>query len=115
MHPYHDEILPPPGNPDGTKVKEPPDAEPVQEADFITEDVMRSAFVEQRAAPVDIPIPPVIEEAVEQAPRFGFSISSLLAKTHMSANQLTILGAFALLDFLVISVGFVFVALNMMR
>ncbi len=95
--------------------EEPPAAESVQEADFITEDVMRSAFVERRAEPVDIPIPPVIEEAVEQAPRLGFSVSALLAKTHMSANQLTILGAFALLDLLVICVGFVFVALNMMR
>ncbi|MGB7538749.1 MAG: hypothetical protein WBM17_09435 [Anaerolineales bacterium] len=94
---------------------EPPAADPVQEADFITEDVMRNAFVEQHVEPVDIPIPPVIEEAVEQAPGIGFSVSALLAKSHMSASQITILGAFALLDLLVICVGFVFVALNSMR
>jgi hypothetical protein len=94
---------------------EPPADEPVQEADFITEDVMRNAFVGQHVEPVDIPIPPVIEEAVEQAPGFGFSMSALLAKTHLSASQITILGAFALLDLLVICVGFVFVALNIMR
>ena len=95
--------------------EEPPAAEPVQEADFITEDVMRNAFVEKPVESVDIPIPPVIEEAVEQAPGFGYSISSLIAKTHMSTNQLTILGAFALLDLLVICAGFAFVALNTMR
>ena len=94
---------------------EPSADEPAEEMDFITEDVMRNAFVEQREEPVDIPIPPVIEEAVEQAPGIGFSVSALLAKTRMSTSQITILGAFALLDFLVICVGFVFVALNMMR
>jgi hypothetical protein len=94
---------------------EPPADEPVQEADFITEDVMRSAFIERPAEPVDIPIPPVIEEAVEQAPGIGYSISTLIAKTHMSPNQLTVLGAFALLDLLVICAGFAFVALNTLR
>jgi hypothetical protein len=88
------------------------DAEPSLEADFITEDVMRGAFAEQQLEPVEIPIPPVIEEAVEQAPGISFSLSALLAKTHMSANQVTILGAFALLDLLVICLGFAFVALN---
>jgi hypothetical protein len=93
----------------------PPEADAVQEAGFLTEDVMRSAFIAQHPEPVDIPIPPVIEEAVEQAPRFSGSISALLARTHMSTTQITVLGAFALLDLLVICVGFAFVALNASR
>jgi hypothetical protein len=93
----------------------PPDDEGIQEASFLTEDVMRNAFVGQQTDPVDIPIPPVIEEAVEQAPRFSGSISSLLARTNMSTTQITVLGAFALLDLLVICVGFAFVAMNASR
>jgi hypothetical protein len=93
---------------------EPPAEEPVQEANFISEDVMRSAFVEERAEPAPIPIPPVIEEAVELAPG-RFSISALIARTHMNTNQITLLGAIALLDLLVICVGFGIVLLNILR
>jgi hypothetical protein len=94
---------------------EAPAAEPVQEADFISEEVMHSAFVAERAEPVSIPIPPVIEEAVEQSPGISFSISALLAKTHMNPTQITVLGAFALLDMLMICLGFGFVAFNLLR
>lgn len=94
--------------------EEPPVEEPVQEANFISEDVMRGAFAVEHAEPAPIPIPPVIEEAVELAPS-AFSISALIARTHMTTNQITLLGAIALLDLLVICVGFGIVLLNILR
>jgi hypothetical protein len=93
---------------------EPPMAEPVQEADFLPQESLRSAFVEP-PAPEPIPIPPVIEEAVEQAPQASFSISAVLARTHMKTSQLTFLGVAALVDFLVICGLLAFVLLRMMR
>jgi hypothetical protein len=91
-----------------------PAEEPVQEADFLPEDVVRGAFTGERQEPASIPIPPVIEEAVELAP--GASpISAFLARTHMNASQITILGVFALMDLLVICVGFAIVAINLLR
>jgi hypothetical protein len=94
----------------------PAEEEPEQEPSFITEDIMHSAFVEEQAPePAPIPIPPVIEEAVELAPSASSSISSLIARTHMNANQLTLLGVMALLDLLVICVGFVIVLMNILR
>jgi hypothetical protein len=95
--------------------EEPPAEEPEREPSFITEDIMRSAFVEERPEPAPIPIPPVIEEAVELAPSTSFSISTLLARTHMNANQITLLGVMALLDLLVICVGFAIVLMNILR
>jgi hypothetical protein len=95
---------------------EPVAAEPEAEPDFIADAVMRSAFSEEQAAPVEIPIPPVIEEAVEvQAPTHTASVSALLARTHMQSWQIAVLGAFALLDFLVICAGLVFVVVNILQ
>jgi hypothetical protein len=80
---------------------EPPAPQPVQEANFLPEESLRSAFVEPpEAAP--IPIPPVIEEAVEQAPQASFSIGALITRTHMNPRQITFLGVAALVDCLCI-------------
>ena len=95
--------------------EEPPAVEPVQEADFISDEVMRSAFLDERAEPIAIPIPPVIEEAVEHAPSTSSSISSLLARTHMKSWQITLLGAVALLDLLVICLGLGLVVVNILH
>jgi hypothetical protein len=78
-------------------------------AEYIPGSPIRSALFERPSEHAAMPIPPVIEEAVEVAPGISFSISSLLARTHMTANQITILGAFALLDLLVVCLGFAFV------
>lgn len=94
--------------------EEPSAVEPVQEANFVPEEALRGAFVEP-PAPEPIPIPPVIEEAVEQAPQASFSLSALLARTHMNPRQLTLLGVFAMLDFLVICALAAFVLFRMMR
>jgi hypothetical protein len=83
-----------------------------QEEEDLPEDVVRNAFVDLPREPMDMPIPPVIEEAVEVAPGFSVSLSSLIAKTHMTPNQITLLGAIALLDLLVICLGFGFVLMN---
>jgi hypothetical protein len=73
------------------------------EPDFITEEVMRSAFIEEHPEPPPIPIPPVIEVAVDQAPTgVAYAVSSLLARTHMNATQITLLGVFVLLDLMAI-------------
>jgi hypothetical protein len=93
---------------------EPPMAEPVQEADFLPPESLRSAFV-QPSDPASIPIPPVIEEAVEQAPQASFSISAMLARTHMKTNQLTVLGVAALVDCLCISALLAFVLFRILR
>ncbi|MBN1440805.1 MAG: hypothetical protein JW929_15465 [Anaerolineales bacterium] len=92
--------------------------EPEEQPNFISEDMVRTAFVEEHAAqaePAPIPLPPVIEEAVELAPAGAFSISAWLARTHMSANQITLLGVMVLLDLLVILAGFGIVLLNILR
>jgi hypothetical protein len=94
--------------------EEPPVVEPVQEANFVPEEALRTAFVEP-PAPEPIPLPPVIEEAVEQAPQASFSLSALLARTRMNPRQLTLLGVFALLDILVICALAAFVVFRMMR
>jgi len=86
------------------------------EPDFIADAVMRSAFVEEQAEPVEIPIPPVIEEAVEvDAPTHTASISSLLARTHMRSWQIAVLGAFTLLDLTVICIGLAIVVFGVLR
>jgi hypothetical protein len=95
--------------------EEPVASEPVQEAPLLSDDMMRSAFAAEEAEPAPIEIPPVIEEAVEQAPGFFYPITSWLARTHMSTNQITILGAFAMLDLLVICLGFAFVLLKVLH
>jgi hypothetical protein len=80
---------------------EPPPAEAVQEADFLPQESLRNAFAEP-PEPAPIPIPPVIEEAVEEAPQGSFSIGAALARTHMNTRQITLLGVATLLDCLVI-------------
>jgi hypothetical protein len=98
--------------------EEPPaeqEAPDQQEPDFITEEVMRSAFIEQHPEPEPIPIPPVIEEAVEQAPSASFSIAELLARTRMKTWQITFLGVVALFDLLFICLGFGIVIFRTMR
>jgi hypothetical protein len=93
--------------------EEPSFLESVQEASFVPDEALHSAFGEP-AAPEPIPIPPVIEEAVEQAPQPSFSLSALLARTHMKPNQLTLLGVFALLDFMVICALLAFVVFRIL-
>jgi hypothetical protein len=93
---------------------ETPMAEPVQETNFHLEDSLRNAFGEP-STPELIPIPPVIEEAVEQAPQASFSISALLARTHMKTSQLTFLGVAAMVDLLVICGLLAFVLMRMIR
>jgi hypothetical protein len=86
----------------------PPRTEPVQEANFLPEESLRSAFVgPSESSP--LPIPPVIDEAVEQAPQASFSISAALARTHMNTRQLTLLGVAALVDSLCICALLAFV------
>ena len=93
---------------------ETPMAEPVQETNFHPEDSLRNAFGEPYA-PELIPIPPVIEEAVEQPPQASFSISALLARTQMKTSQLTFLGVAAMVDLLVICGLLAFVLMRMIR
>jgi hypothetical protein len=89
-------------------------AEPVQETNFHPEELLRNAFGEP-AAPEPIPIPPVIEEAVEQAPQSSFSVGALLARTHMKTNQLTLLGVAAMVDLLMICGMLALVLIRIMR
>jgi hypothetical protein len=93
---------------------EPPAAEPVQEANFLPEDSLRNAFGEP-IAPESIPIPPVIEEAVEQAPQASFSVSALIARTHMKPRQITFLGVAALVDCVCIFALLAFVLFRILR
>jgi len=93
----------------------PAESVPSAEPDFITEDVMRNAFIEEHPEPAPIPIPPVIEEAVEQAPGLTYPITSLLARTHMNSMQITILGVAVLLDFMAICGLLAFVLFAMPR
>jgi hypothetical protein len=91
------------------------EAEAEEEPDFITDAVMRSAFADEQAEEIPIPIPPVIEEAVDETPRPAASISSLLARTRMKPWQISFLGAFALLDLLVICLGLAIVVFGILR
>ena len=93
---------------------EAPLPEPVQEADFLSEESLRGAFSESSNAE-PLPIPPVIEEAVEQAPQASFSISGLLARTRMNPRQLTLLGVFALMDSVCICALLAFVVFRILR
>jgi hypothetical protein len=93
---------------------EPHLAKPVQEADFLSEESLRGAFVEP-ADPAPIPIPPVIEEAVEQAPQASFSISALVARTRMKPRQITLLGVAALVDCLCIFALLAIVVFRILR
>lgn len=86
-----------------------------EEPDFLADAVMRSAFADEQAEEIPIPIPPVIEEAVDETPRPAASISSLLARTRMKPWQISFLGAFALLDLLVICLGFAIVVFGILR
>jgi len=94
---------------------EPPVPEPAPETNFHPEDSLRTAFGEPSPAPELIPIPPVIEEAVEQESQGSFSIGALLARTHMKSSQLTFLGVAAMVDLLVICGLLAFVVLRMMH
>jgi hypothetical protein len=94
---------------------EPEVEEEEQEPDFIADAVMRSAFEEEAAESIPIPIPPVIEEAVDETPRPSVSISSLLARTHMKSWQIAVLGAFALLDLMLLCAGLAIVVFGMVR
>jgi hypothetical protein len=74
-----------------------------EQPDFITEEVMRGAFIEDHPEPQPIPIPPVIEVAVDQAPTgAAYAVTSLLERTRMNSTQITLLGLFVLLDLMAI-------------
>jgi hypothetical protein len=93
---------------------EQPFIDATEETNFHPEETLHSAFGEP-PAPEPIPIPPVIEEAVEQAPQSSIAISALLARTHMKTSQLTFLGVAAMVDLLFICGLLAFVLLRLMR
>lgn len=89
--------------------------EEMPEPDFLADAEMRSAFAGEEAEETPIPIPPVIEEAVDDTPRPSISISSLLARTRMTNWQITLLGAMALLDMVFICIALAIVVSTMIR
>jgi hypothetical protein len=89
--------------------------EEIPEPDFLADVEMRSAFAPEEAEAIPLPIPPVIEEAVDEAPRASATISSLLARTHMKTWQIAFLGAMALVDMVFICVALVIVASTLIR
>jgi hypothetical protein len=89
--------------------------EEIPEPDFLADAEMRSVFAGEEAEETPIPIPPVIEEAVDDTPRPSISISSLLARTRMKTWQITFLGAMALLDMVFICIALAVVVSTMIR
>jgi hypothetical protein len=89
------------------------------------EESLHNVFVEeaQEAAPPppniptpsSIPLPPVIEEAIEQGSGFRLPFSDWIARTHMKSWQVIFLGVGALFDFLFIAILFILVILRMPR
>jgi hypothetical protein len=81
------------------------------------EESLHDVFVEeaQEAAPPPpaIPLPPLIEEAMEQGSGFRLPFSDWIARTHMKSWQIIFLGIAALFDMLFIAILFILVILLM--